>query len=211
MILGTNIHLTEVETGGSIMKNCFLLFALLLNLFIAGCSSPENINSNELKKLEMKKTTDQTIEDDFIFRLVSEKAEYQEGEEVNLYGEILYIGKKDEVIIHHSASVISFSAREEIRGYDIDYAVSEIGASTTLKKLGYPYRSGYDKGSVIKSPFDDNTEDYEKFIEELLEGDGFPLGYYTVKGIADFSAETEGDAEKGAYKMEATIEFKVVD
>lgn len=63
-------------------KKYFIVFAIILVILISGCSFSENIVSNELEKLEVKKTTDETLLDDFVFRLVSEKGEYKEGEDV---------------------------------------------------------------------------------------------------------------------------------
>lgn len=180
----------------------------MVSFLITGCSSSEKFDSSEIEKFDVKNITDKTTQDYFTFRLVSEKEQYKEGEEVNLYGEILYNGDKEKVIIHHSSSPIFFNLREEIRGYEIGYAVQDIGTSTTLNRLGKPGGAKYDKSSVLNSPYDNTSEDYLKFMEEFLKGDGFPPGYYTVKGTTDFSAE---GSEQERYNLEATIDFKVVE
>jgi hypothetical protein len=193
------------------MNTYFRVIAIILFFFITGCSSIEKIDHKELEKIEVKNTRDKITEDYFTFRLVSEKDIYQAGEEVILYGEILYKGTEEEIVIHHSASAISFYVREELRGYDLEYAVSEIGASSNLRRLGKPYRSHYKKSSVQLIPFDNPSEDEGQFVEEVKNSKSFPPGYYTVKGIADFHVEITEDGENGSYKMEAAIDFKVVD
>lgn len=198
-----------IEIGGIKIKRYFIAFAIILVFLIAGCNSSEKIGSNELEKFEVKKTTDETIQDDFVFRLVSEKEQYKEGEDVKLYGEIIYNGDKEEVNIHHSSSAIYFDVLEETRGHEIGYVVNDIGLSTTLNRLGNSYRKQYKK-SVGYSP-DNTSKDYEKFMEGVLNKDGFPPGYYIVKGTTDFSVESEGDLEQEKYNIEATIDFKVVD
>src|SRR5690606_25537683 len=107
-----------------------------------------------------------------------------------LYGEIEYIGDKKEVTIHHSSSAILFPMNEEIRGYEIGYGVNDIGLSTTLKQ-GEPYREEYEKSGGY-SP-DQDPKDYVKFMENFLNRDDFPPGYYIVNGFTDFSMDSEGD------------------
>ena len=41
---------------------------------------------------------------DFVYRLVSEKEEYGQGDQVQVYGELEYIGEEDEITIGHAAS-----------------------------------------------------------------------------------------------------------
>ncbi|UJL47100.1 hypothetical protein KFZ58_03970 [Virgibacillus sp. NKC19-16] len=162
-----------------------------------------------MENFEVKKTTDETNQDDFIFRLVSEKEQYKEGEDVKLYGEILYKGDKEEVTINHSSSAISFGVLEETRGYEISYIVNDIGLSTTLHRLGNPYTKQYNKNAVFSS--DNTSKEYMEFMESFSKKDGFPPGYYVVKGYANFSVESKGDLEhQERYNIEATIDFKVV-
>lgn len=172
---------------------------------ITGCGSAEKIDSKELEKIVVQKSVDETMQDDFIFRLVSEKEQYKVGEDVKLYGEIFYKGDKEEITIYHSSSAISFNVIEKIRGHEIGYIVKEIGTSTTLNRLGKPYRAQYNKSSVYNP--DNIHKDYARFMENFSQKEGFPSGYYIVKGTTDFFVESQ---EK-LYKLEATIDFKVVE
>lgn len=187
------------------IKKYIIAFIIIVIFLIAGCDSTEKIDSKELVKIEVQKSLDETIQDDFIFRLVSEKEQYKVGEDVKLYGEILYKGDKEEITIYHSSSAVSFNVIEKIRGHEISYIVKEIGTSTTLNRLGNPYRAQYNKSAVYNP--DNIQKDYARFMETFSKKEGFPSGYYIVKGTTDFSVESQ---EK-LYKLEATIDFKVVD
>ncbi|MCG7344643.1 hypothetical protein MHZ92_10880 [Sporosarcina sp. ACRSL] len=174
----------------------------LLVLFVSGCGSSHQTNSSDLEDYEVEKTIDENVQGDFVFRLVSEKNEYGNGEDVKLFGEITYAGDKDEVTIYHSSSAILFTLVEKTRIYNIEFAVNDIGLSTVLKQ-GVPYREEYVKTGGYSG---DAPSDYVRFIKNFLSNDGFPTGYYVVNGETDFFLE---DRERVSIK--ATIDFKVVD
>ncbi|WP_060678711.1 hypothetical protein [Virgibacillus halodenitrificans] len=184
------------------------MLVLMLVLPIAGCSTSDKIDSKELEKIEVKKTKDETVQDDFLFRLVSKKDQYKKGEEVILYGEIVYKGDKKEVNINHASSAIFFNIREETRGYEIGYAVKDIGLTTTLYRLGSPYQKQYTK-NIGYNP-ENETQDYEQFTDDFLKNDGFPPGYYKVKGHTDFSLSSEGELEQKKFNMEAAMTLKLL-
>lgn len=155
-----------------------------------------------MEDYEVKKTTDENVQGDFVFRLVSEKKEYGKGEDVKLYGEITYIGDKDEVTILHSSSAILFNLEEKTRGFNIDFAVEDLEVATILKQ-GEPYREEYVKSGGYS---ENNSSDYVRFIKGFWKNDGFPSGYYVVNGETDFSLE---DRER--VNIKATVDLKVVD
>lgn len=171
-------------------------------ILIAGCNASDDIDANELAEYDVLQTSDEITKGDFLFRLVSEKEVYKQGDEVQIYGEIEYIGDQDDVTIVHSSSAVIFSVEEKIRGYTIPDFVREIGVWTSLSK-NKPYHKRYDKSSGYIS--EQESEDYVIFAEDFLEGDDFPVGYYAMKGIADFAYESE------RYDIEAEIDFKVID
>ena len=173
---------------------------IAIGLGLVGCGQ-EKVNKT-LEKYEIENANVEKSEGDFIFRLISEKKEYEDGEDVKLYGEIIYTGEKDEITIHHSSSAILFSMEEKVSGYDIGFAVDDIGLSTTLKK-GIPYREEYAKSGGYS---EEDPKEYVEFMEEFLNGDRFPPGYYVVNGETDFSIE---DQER--VKIKATIDFKVIE
>ncbi|MBY7141769.1 hypothetical protein KFZ56_01400 [Virgibacillus sp. NKC19-3] len=189
---------------------CIRKYALqpltILLIFLAGCGSSdpfdvnESVDSSELADQEITQTNDETTQDDFIFRLSSEKEQYESGEEVELYGEIEYIGEEDEVTISHAETPFRFSIKEEMRGYEIGYAVSEIGMSRSLTREE-PYQEKYEKNAV--SGLADSPEGHEAFVEAFLDHDGFPVGYYVVNGAASFAVDGE------RYEIEGEVDFKV--
>lgn len=181
----------------------------MLSCSIASCQSNE-VDHDKLEKIDVMQTTDEAMQDDFTFRLISEKEQYAVGEEVVLYGEIFYQGEKEEVTINHSSSAIFFHIIEEMRGYDIDYAVQDIGLSTTIQRFGEPHKEQYKKSGAYDP--EDSPKDFVTFMEKFLEEDGFPAGYYTVKGKTDFSYARDKQSEQQEHiNLEATIDFKVVE
>lgn len=210
-----SIRLMLKREEGVVLQNrekyrlLFITLNLIILLAIASCSSSDQIDSSDLEEYEVTNTEDETDRDDFIFRLVSEKEQYKENEDVKLYGEIEYTGDKDEITIHHSSSAVLFSMEEKARGYEIGYSVEDIGLSTTLKQ-GEPSREEYEK-SAGYNPNDDQN-DYVEFIEDFLNRDGFPSGYYVVNGQTDFSVASEkGTENEKNINIEAEIDFKVGD
>ncbi|WP_077303210.1 hypothetical protein [Virgibacillus pantothenticus] len=192
----------ELAQGGIHIYKYYIAFTAILVLFISGCSSSNQISNSDLEEYDVEKKIDESIQGDFVFRLVSDKKEYEAGDDVKLYGEITYVGDKDEVNIHHSSSAILFPMEEKVRGFDIGFVVKEIGLSTMLKQ-GEPYREEYRKsGNYVE----DAPIDYVKFMEEFSGIDGFPPGYYVVHGEADFYLEGQE-----RINMKATIDFKVVE
>jgi hypothetical protein len=191
------------------MTKYFVAFATIIIFLNVGCSSSMPNDNIEQEKNEVAPIIDEVVQDDFIFRLVSEKEQYNEGEEVKLYGEIEYIGNKEEVTIRHSSSAILFPMKEEIRGYEIGGFVNTIGLSTTLKK-GESYREDYTKSGGYSLSQD--PEDYVNFIKDFLNRKDFPPGHYVVNGFTDFSVNSGENGEKRErFNIKAKIEFKVVD
>ncbi|MBO1002165.1 hypothetical protein [Pseudogracilibacillus auburnensis] len=176
-------------------------------LLLVSCQPTDDFDQTQLEEYEVKQTIAETREGDFVFRLLSEKEVYEENESVELYGEIIYVGDEEEVSIGHSASAILFSIEEKVRGYTIDYAVEDIGTTTTLKK-GENYRKKYKKSIHYSEEID--PKEYIAFAEEFMEGDGFPPGYYVVNGVTDFFlSPVEDDDGAKHFELEAEIDFLV--
>jgi hypothetical protein len=194
--------LKEAKRRGFVNKYLLSAVMLLFIILTAACQSSNSVDNSDLEKYEVSQTSDETVQGDFIFRLKSKKAEYGEGEDIELYGEIEYIGEKDDIIIHHSSSAIVFPMKERIRGYEIGSAVNDIGLSTRLKK-GVPYREDYGKSGGYSE--DQDPQDYVNFMKEFLNAPGFPAGHYVVKGSTDFSVESGEHV-----RIKATVDFKVM-
>ncbi|RBW68845.1 hypothetical protein DS031_14890 [Bacillus taeanensis] len=167
---------------------------------------------NNSKKEERVKA--EVTEGDFVYRLVSEKEIYQDSEDVKLYAELEYVGDQEEIKIYHAASPFYFPIVEKTRNYNIEYAMNEPLLTTTLEK-GKPFREEYRGGGAYGSQ---DEQDYVEFMKDFMEN-GFPVGEYTVNGFADFFIEAnehdkkaeEKLEDKEKYKMQAQIEFEVVE
>lgn len=174
-------------------------FVLMISLFLVACSNSINVHVYEVQNREAE-----TSIGDFQFRLVSEKEIYQDDEDLNLYGEITYVGDKEDIEIVHSSSPVFFNISEATRQLNIEDSVQDIGVTTTLKR-DEPYRISYDKSNSF-------VADDQDFYHDFMELDGFPVGYYTVNGLTDFSVFEHGDDQAATpYNIEATVDFKVAE
>lgn len=185
----------------------FLLFSLML-LMLTACGTDEETSSGTTASIDdfsVKNTEASSTEGDFIYRLVSEKEEYESGGPVELYAELEYIGDQETIDIFHSASPFHFPMEEKTRDYEIHYAMNEPLITTTLTK-GEPLREQY-AGSGGYSDQEDDA--YIEFTQNIMNKQ-FPEGYYVVEGYADFYTETP-DKGQTNYEINAEIDFKVVD
>lgn len=185
-----------------------VIIFLLLTIFLVSCNSFPSVDSGELEKIEVSQTSTEVSQGDFIYRLISEKAEYSKSEEPEIYAELEYIGEQDEVTISHSSSPFFFPVEETMRGYSIEYVMGDIGRSTTFER-GEPYREEYVKTGGY-SP-DQASDEYVAFMENFLHKKGFPPGYYHMNGYADFAIRQGEDRQEWKnYKIKARIDFKVM-
>lgn len=178
------------------MRNFIVVLTFVI---LVGCGTSNTVTNEDVASYEVKQTFDEQVEDEFIFRLVTGKEEYQEGEEVELYGEIIYTGA-EEIIIAHAASAVIFNIEEQIRGFEVTHAVPEIGLQTTLVP-DTSYREDYSKQGI--SYTEQESEDYTKFIEDFSSRNDFPPGYYTVEATTDFFDGTDH------RKLKAAVDFKL--
>ncbi|SDB83329.1 hypothetical protein SAMN05421734_101299 [Pelagirhabdus alkalitolerans] len=184
------------------MKKWFGLIVLMV--FFVGCQSGESIDQADIDAYDVNQIEDYVSEDDFIFRLVTEQEAYDESEEVNLFGEIEYVGEEEEVTILHASSAVFFLIEEKVRGYEIGSTVEDIGLSTTLEQ-GEVHREPYEKSGGYSQGED---QDYIDFVEDFMEREGFPRGFYEINARTDFTVEQENGASE-RIEMEATVDFKV--
>ena len=180
-----------------------LLIAIFTLLTACGKSEiPVSHNGGEQETSIVQEVTD----DDFIYRLVTEKAEYENGADVTLYAELEYVGEKDSIKIYHAASPFHFHIKELTRHYSLDYAMNQPLLETVLTK-GEPLREDY-QSSGSYSEFDD--KEYVQFLEEFWKTGHLPDGEYEVAGKADFFVyEEDKEEEKKDYQIKAEVSFKV--
>lgn len=177
---------------------------MLLFLLSTGCvweKERADLKLADAQKAAAVNTEAEAAEGDFSYRLITEKEEYDSGEEVQLYAELEYTGALDQVTIYHAFSPFLFSIKEETRGYFISYAMDQPGLSTTLIK-GEPLRELYKPTAVYSL---DEDEEYVAFMKSFVEN-GFAAGTYRVKGHTDFTTRR---GELAPFKLSAELEFKV--
>lgn len=183
-------------------KSAYLLSMSFVVFGLLGCQQNKQIE-DELEKPGVAEVTNQAdvTEDDFVYRLVSEKQQYQVSEPIKLYAELAYTGDQDEVEITHATSPFYFPITETTREYDIEYSMDMPLERTTLKK-GEPLRMDYESsGSFL----DSDTEEYKTFMRQVMNG-SFPEGQYVVNGNVDFNLI--GD-EENRYQIKTQVKFQV--
>ncbi|MFC9542134.1 hypothetical protein ACFTQ7_19990 [Lysinibacillus sp. NPDC056959] len=189
------------------MKKISLILSLMfLSMGLFGCqqNNDKKVDNATLNTENLGMNAEVT-EGDFVYRLVTEKAEYGENEPLKIYAELEYIGDKKEVKISHAASPFYFPMVETIRNYDISYRMEEPALSTVILK-GEPLRTEY-RGSGGYGSQD--KKEYIEFMKRIMNQE-FPEGYYVVNGIADFHViANEETKQKKEYKLKAQVEFRV--
>ncbi|WP_153731081.1 hypothetical protein [Sporosarcina obsidiansis] len=174
---------------------------LFVVLTLVGCQQSELVEEKPGTPIEEDVASRvEVVEDDFIYRLISEKEQYHESQPINIYAELEYTGEKEEVEISHAASPFYFPIRETTREYVIEYSMDTPLEHTTLKK-GVPLRADYEtSGSFLE----DDTDEYKAFIRRVMNG-SFSTGRYVVNGYAEFTV----DGEEVLRKIEANVGFSV--
>ncbi|MFC7677965.1 hypothetical protein [Paenibacillus sp. GCM10028914] len=194
------------------MKKSIVFLFLIMAVVVAGCNENKNPAADRTPAMmdeNIMKTKDEVVTDDFIYRLVTEQANYAEGDSVRMYAELEYTGDQDEITIFHASSPFYFPMTETTRGYTIVYPMTEPLVSTTLTK-GKPLRSEYNGGGAYD---DKDDKEFVDFMKGIMRNE-FPTGTYNVTGYADFYIEpvagsTEDDEDNKDYNMKAQIRFSV--
>ncbi|WP_301109108.1 hypothetical protein [Sporosarcina sp.] len=185
-----------MKKSGWLISLIFVLFSLL------GCGQNEQAGEKPgTQVLEEVTNQSDVTEDDFVYRLVSEKKQYQISEPIKVYAELEYTGDQDEVEITHATSPFYFPITETTREYDIEYSMDMPLERTALKK-GEPLRMDYESSGSF---FDSDTEEYKAFMWQVMNG-SFPAGQYVVNGNVDFNLI---DAEEKKYQIETQVKFQV--
>ncbi|MGP4071178.1 hypothetical protein ACTWQB_01325 [Piscibacillus sp. B03] len=181
------------------MKQILVLIGFVMVL--AACGTTGSAPSDdELSQYEVKETESEVQEGDFVYRLVTEKGEYEGGSNVSIYAELEYVGDQNQVEITHAESPFIFPIHEVTREYDIGFAMNEPLLSTVLEK-GEPLRKEYTASGGFSSQ---DPDEYVEFMQEVMDGD-FPKGFYEVNGYADFNYNEQ------KYEIQTQVQFKVTE
>ncbi|MDQ0205358.1 hypothetical protein [Alkalicoccobacillus murimartini] len=187
------------------MKGFFLVMFLLL---LAGCSSQTDVTIGDQpedpdRPYPGAQTIDEEKQGEFLYRLVSSKEEYEVGEPVEIYAELVYEGDEEDITIGHANSPFYFLFYEHLRGYTVDYPMPEPYITTDLER-DQPLREDY---SGASAPADDDP-DYQSFLKQFQENEGLPIGEYTVTGRADFQLDEETST---SYEIVTEVSFVVTE
>jgi hypothetical protein len=122
------------------LKKLISLLLILLVLLLASCASQQgstNISASELNNYEVISTKSEVNEGDFVYRLVTEKAEYRINESVKVFAELEYVGNREEVVIFHADSPFYFPMTEKTRNYKISYPMNQPLNRQYLKRVNH--------------------------------------------------------------------------
>ena len=188
------------------MRKLIQIIFIMLALLLTSCTSKSESDNivAKLDNYEVLNTKDEVTEGDFIYRLVTEKAEYLDNESVRIYAELEYIGDNEEITIYHAASPFYFPMVEKTRDFSIGYPMNEPLLSTKLIK-GKPLREEYKRSGGYSSQ---DEKEYVNFMKSFLDN-GFPAGYYVVNGFADFYVQPNENDKKEEFNIKAQIDFRV--
>lgn len=188
-------------------KHRLVMSFILISIGLLGCQQNNNEKvANELPPTQPLETKAEVTEEDFVYRLMTEKSEYIIGEPIMIYAELEYTGEKEEIEIFHSASPFYFPMTETTRNYVIEYVMNEPLLSTKLIK-GEPLRAEYSGGSG--SYVSEDKKEYIDFIKKIMKQE-FPEGDYVINGVADFYVITNVQTEQEKkYNVKAQVEFRV--
>lgn len=116
---------------------------MFLSIGLFGCqqNNDKKVDSETLNT-ENLGTKAEVTEGEFVYRLVTEKAEYDENEPIKIYAELEYIGDKEKIEILHAASPFYFPMVETTRNYEIDYSMEQPALGTVILR-GEPLRTEY--------------------------------------------------------------------
>lgn len=188
----------------------FLIIIFTISFLLAGCSEDAKPDEQNVVKEPTIGSQAEVAEGVFVYRLVSEKLVYAEGEKVEVYAELEYVGDKPEIKIAHAASPFSFPMKEKTRGYDLLYMMNQPRIVTLLKK-GEPLREPFKGAGGYGSQDPKDYVDFMKSVAEASKKGMLPWGEYHVFGSADFEpiygSEESQDNERISLKAE--IEFIV--
>lgn len=187
--------------------NKLLIIISAIAFVLTGCSGDAKVDGQNTEKEAQIRLKAEAAENEFVYRLVSEKSVYAEGERVELYAELEYVGEEHEIEIAHAASPFSFPMKEKTRGFEIGYLMEQPRIVTTLKK-GEPLREQYKGGGGYGSQ---DPKEYVEFIKAVAEASrkgSLPSGEYEVTGGAEFEP-ISGSTKNENIRMNAKIEFIV--
>lgn len=97
-------------------------------IILVGCQQNEGTstleNDSAISDETMITSTEVRI-GDFVYRLSTEKEEYNGDEPIIIHAKLEYVGDQEQIDISHAASPFYFPIKETTRNYDIPYVMEE--------------------------------------------------------------------------------------
>lgn len=140
---------------------------------------------------------------DFVLKLLADKASYTTDEAIQIRATLEYVGEKDTVTIWHGIPYISFSLTDGA-DFNVDGIIMTVLTSTELNK-GEVYEFDYVKSGGFSAD-DPNAEFWEKFYRE--EDLRLPAGTYTVSVRGAFSLSEDVANDDSGLSCQLQIEVK---
>lgn len=195
--------------GDGLRLGKILIIISAISFLLAGCSAVAKPGGHNVFDEQTINSQAEVAAGDFVYRLVSEKSVYIEGEKVEVYAELEYVGDKSEIKIAHAASPFLFPMKEKTRGYDLSYMMNQPRIVTLLKK-GEPLREPFKGAGGYGSQDPKDYVDFIKNVAEASKKGTLPWGEYHVFGSADFEPiyDTE-ESKNNELSLKAEIEFYV--
>lgn len=183
---------------------------LICLLFITGCgtNNPKEIEGKGSQSIVFDNMIESKSEnEEFTFKLISEKDIYKTNEVIKVSGEITYKGEEDTVSIAHAASPIWFYTTNLTEDYYFDPAMNEPLIITTLKKNEplveeYSFSGGnYYEGQA--------GEAYDESVWKSMTHLKFPPGQYKIEAKTDFTVQQS--VHSGPVNLVGEIIFTVIE
>lgn len=171
------------------MKIFRIVFVICL-LFLTGCgtANPKDIeNKGNHSIVYDNKIESESENEEFTFKLISEKDVYKKDEVIKVQGEITYKGEHDTVSIAHAESPIWFFTTNLTEDYHFQTSMTERLIITTLVKNEplievYSFSGGnYDEGQ--------DGKEYDESVWKSMTKLNFPPGQYKIQAKTDFTVE----------------------
>ncbi|PRO64527.1 hypothetical protein [Alkalicoccus urumqiensis] len=190
------------------------LAAFMLLTVVTACSQTDGqTNDEEAQAANTESTSDEgevtatTEQDDFQMTLTSAKKVYEEGEPLDIFGSLTYLGEKEEIEITYDR-MFYFSKVIDYKRYMSMTPTYESyrGTKTFSQGEAYEFESFEPNGNgePITSQSEEELEQTKQLYEEITP---LPAGGYTFNVVADFEVQTaEGNQE---VRIPASIDIVV--
>ncbi len=150
----------------------------------------------------------QAKDDTFTLMLFSAKAEYEEGEPIQVWGRVV-MDKNEPVTVYHGGSLLQFILADS-EGHEA-YMFPSLSLETTTFAQNDEYAFVVPNSSVLFNLNRQGISDkvaLETYLNEAKRPGTLPKGTYTIKAGANYRLEMKSNPESRRF-LEASIQFTV--